>query len=126
MQLRYFLNAVLLSSMLMILISAKTYFVMPSSSTPCPYEPCFTLSEYATKPSNYFVSNTILLLLPGNHCLNLELSIETVTHLSVESTTTTTSDTLVTITCNQSAKFTFQNIDVVDMKGLYSTLWVCE
>ena len=102
----------------MILISAKTYFVTPSSSTPCPYEPCFTLSEYATKPSNYFLSNTILLLLPGNHCLNLELYIEKVTHLSVESTTTTTSDTLVTITCNQSAKFTFQSIDVVDMKGL--------
>ena len=100
---------------LLVLTSAETYYVTPSSSIPCPGEGvlCFTLSQYATKPSNYFASNTTLILLPGNHSLHLQLSIRDITFLFIE---TTHSD--ISITCRQSARFTFETINVVSMRGL--------
>ena len=100
---------------LLVLTSAETYYITPSSSIPCPGEgvPCFTLSQYATKPSNYFASNTTLILLPGNHSLHLQLSIRNITFLFIE---TTHSD--ISITCRQSARFTFETINVVSMRGL--------
>ena len=66
--------------------SAETYYVNPSSSnTTCPEEgvPCYTLSQYASKPNDYFASNTSLILLPGNHSLDSELRINNITFLSV-------------------------------------------
>ena len=103
---------------LLVLTSAETYYVTPSSSIPCPGEgvPCFTLSQYATKPSDYFASNTTLILLPGNHSLDLQLSIRSISFLSVDSNTT--SHSVTSITCNQSARFTFESINVVSMRGL--------
>ena len=100
---------------LLVLTTAETYYITPSSSTPRPGEgvPCFTLSQYATKPSNYFASNTTLILLPGNHSLDSKLSIRNITSLFIE---TTHSDT--SITCNQSARLTFETINVVSMRGL--------
>ena len=98
--------------------SADTYYVTPSGNIPCPEEgmPCFTLSQYAIKPSNFFASNITLFVLPGNHILDSEFLIRNTTFLSVVSNTTSHSDTL--ITCYHSAKLTFENIDVVNMKGL--------
>ena len=100
---------------MVVLTFAETYYVTPSSNTPCPEDdvPCFTLSQYATKPSNFFASNTTLILLPENHSLDLEFSIWNITFLSVE---TSHSDT--SITCNQSARLTFENITVVSIRGL--------
>ena len=102
----------------LVVVSAKVYYVTPSSNTTCPEEgmPCFTLSQYATKPSNYFASTTTLILLPGNHILDLELSIGNIQLLIVASNTISNSDT--SITCHQSAKFTFQTINVVSMRGI--------
>ena len=101
--------------LLLVLTTAETYYVTPSSSIPCPEEgvPCFTLSQYATKPSDYFASNTTLILSPGNHSLDSKLSIRNITFLFIE---TSHSDT--SITCNQSARFTFETINVVSMRGL--------
>ena len=103
---------------LLVVASAETYYITPSSHTPCLEEgvPCFTLSQYATKPSTYFASSTTLILLPGNHILDLELSIGIITFLSVKSSTIFHSDTL--ITCHRSAKFTFEAINVVGISGL--------
>ena len=101
---------------LLVLTTAETYYITPSSSIPCPEEgvPCFTLSQYATKPSDYFASNTTLILSPGNHSLGSELSIRSISFLSVDSNTT--SHSVTSITCNQSARFTFESINVVSMR----------
>ena len=100
---------------LLVLTTAETYYITPSSSIPCPGEgvPCYTLSQYATKSSNYFAFNTTLILLPGNHSLDLQLSIRNITFVFIE---TTHSD--ISITCRQSARFTFETINVVSMRGL--------
>ena len=104
--------------LLLVLTTAETYYITPSSSIPCPEEgvPCFTLSQYATKPSDYFASNATLILSPGNHSLDSKLSIRSISSLSVDSNTT--SHSFTSITCNQSARFTFESINVVSMRGL--------
>ena len=108
--------------LLLVNTSAETYYVKPSTNTPCPEEdvPCFTLSQYANKSltSSYFASNTTLIILPGNHSLDLELSICNNTFLSVVLNTVSLSDQGTSITCHQTARFTIENVDVVEIKGL--------
>ena len=100
--------------------SAETYYVNPSSSnTTCPEEgvPCYTLSQYASKPNDYFASNTSLILLPGNHSLDSELRINNITFLSVSvANETSPSDTMVT--CSPAGKFWFGSVEDVRVRDL--------
>ena len=52
----------------------NTYYVTPTPATPCPGEPCHTLSQYAEDHFNNFSSNTALVFLPGDHTLNHTIS----------------------------------------------------
>ena len=98
------------------LSSAETYYVTPAVHIPCPEEalPCFTLSEYATKPNNYFASNSTIILLPGDHSLGSKLMIKSIRYLGIQESSH--SDT--SITCSQSGTFTVEDIDVVYVRGL--------
>ena len=63
----------LLISMLTILPSCSTqtiYYVTPTPDTPCPGEPCHTLSQYTELYFKNPSSNTTLVFLPGDHTLN--------------------------------------------------------
>ena len=116
----------LLSSLISVM--AETYYVTPNSTTPCPQggEPCLTISQYATKPSNYFASNVSLILLPGNHSLEVDLRIRKLTNLklSVQTTSNTSlMESLLTLTdvnvrCNPPASFAFQEIVQIEMNGI--------
>ena len=68
-------------SQLLIIISVvplcfteTTYYVTPSPDTPCPREPCHTLSQYADQYFQNFSSNATLVFLPGDHILNDTIS----------------------------------------------------
>ena len=52
----------------------NTYYVTPTPDTPCPGEPCHTLSQYAEHDFNNISSNTTLMFLPGDHTLNHTIS----------------------------------------------------
>ena len=52
-------------------VTAEQFYVVPSSSTSCPMEPCYTLTEVVLKPSQYFASNTVVTFLPGYHQTNI-------------------------------------------------------
>ena len=52
-------------------VTAEQFYVVPSSSTNCPMEPCYTLTEVVLKPSQYFASNTVVTFLPGYHRTNI-------------------------------------------------------
>ena len=52
-------------------VTAEQFYVVPSSSTSCPMEPCYTLTEVVLKPSQYFASNTVVTFLPGHHRTNI-------------------------------------------------------
>ena len=107
--------------------SAKTYYVTPTPSTPCPDKgvPCFTLSQYAaasktaTKQENFFSFNATLILLNGIHSLDSELSISTGAFLNIIAKKgDSLSDSDTAIDCGHSAMLTIRNVDVVRITGL--------
>jgi len=51
--------------------TAEQLYVISSSSTSCPREPCHTLTDMVQNPSQYFASNTVITLLPGDHQTNI-------------------------------------------------------
>ena len=53
----------------------NTYFIKPTADTPCPGEPCHTLSQYGEESFQNSSSNTTLLFLPGDHTLNFTISV---------------------------------------------------
>ena len=52
----------------------NTYYITPTPETPCPRDPCHTLSQYAEQDFKNFSSNTTLVFLPGDHTLNHTIS----------------------------------------------------
>ena len=52
----------------------NTYYGTPTPDTPCPGEPCHTLSQYAEHDFKNFSSNTTLVFLPGDHTLDHTIS----------------------------------------------------
>jgi len=60
-----------------------TYYLKPTSDTQCPAHPCLTLSEYAQQPYPYGTSNTTLLLLPGDHTLTVNFTVENITDFEI-------------------------------------------
>ena len=75
-----------------------------------------TLSQYATKPSNYFESNTTLILLPGNHILDTIMTFSRLYHVEILGNTTV--DHYTTVSCTNGSWFDFHNINSVSIGGL--------
>ena len=60
----------------------ETYYITPTTNTPCYGEPCHTLSQYVDQYFKNFSSNATLVFLPGNHTLNHTISIGTSSNLN--------------------------------------------
>jgi len=56
-----------------VLSSHTTHCIKPTPDTPCPADPCLTLSQYAEQPHHYLTSNTTLLTPPWGPCPQCEL-----------------------------------------------------
>ena len=52
--------------------STSEFSILPSTNTPCPMRPCYTLSQVMDNPSNYFTSNTTVVFPQGYHEVNTE------------------------------------------------------
>ena len=66
--------------------SENVYCVTPTatSCSSCPYNThCATLSEYAQKAELYFTSNTIIVFLPGEHALDVNITVANITRLTM-------------------------------------------
>ena len=92
-----------------------TLHVRPASTnTSCPTQPCQTLSEYAQDPGQYFNdSNLTLQFLPGNHTLDINLTITNIHKLEIHGALLPTR-----VVCNYHVGFTFSNIYRVSIDGL--------
>ena len=96
-----------------------THYIVPTHSTPCPADPCFTLSEYAQQlPHNLtWNSNTTLLLLPGDrytyHNLSVNFTVENVSSFKMLPHSHATR-----IECQGLVGFSFRNISHMTMSGL--------
>ena len=65
----------------------NVYCVTPNatSCSSCPHNStnCTTLSEYAQEAELYFTSNTTMVFLPGNHTLNVNITVANVSRLTM-------------------------------------------
>ena len=118
-------------------VLGKLYYVIPTPNTTCPEEGllCFTLTQYASKPNDFFAPNITFSFLPGNHTLDLELRIQNITTLkltpaendtvlssvNLKSTFITGTFATVTVSCNQSERFNFERIEQIQMSGIAFT-----
>ena len=88
----------------------STYYVTPTLDTPCPGEPCHTLSEYVAQVGQYFTSNTTFVFLSGNHTLEKSVSIDEQTSLSLTGDPSSSAQVTSRIVCSQPASINFCNI----------------
>ena len=79
--------AALLINTLSYCSAENVYCVTPTatSCSSCPPNPthCSTLSEYAEEAKLYFTPNTTTVFLPGDHALDLNITVANVTRLTM-------------------------------------------
>ena len=82
--------AAMLLSALSCCSAENVYFVTPTQPTDtscstCPHNSthCATLSEYAKQTNSYFTSNTTMVFLPGNHILDMNITVANISRLSM-------------------------------------------
>ena len=108
------------------LVLMVTLVVGPSSGTMLTVTPsstnmtclnkstCLTLSEYAKNHLEYFShSNITLQFLPGNHTLDVDLTITSIQTQYLEILGNTTSPTPSTVICSRKVGFAFRDISDV-------------
>ena len=99
-----------------------THYVKPTANTPCPANPCLTLSEYAQQTHHWLTSNTTLLFLPGEHVLSVNFTVENVSDFEIYAQQTSSADGDTAsgsrIVCQGLVGFTFRHISHVTVHGL--------
>ena len=105
---------------LLVLSSHTTHYVKPTPDTPCPADPCLTLSQYAQQAHHFFTSKTTLLLLPGDHVLSVNFTVENVSNFEVHPAQlfSHAENQAVKIVCQGLVGFTFHNVSHVTLHGL--------
>ena len=96
---------------------AKQFYVIPSSSTRCPSDPCYSLADVVQNPSQYFVSNTAIKFLPGHHRTNitkdLSVLVKDVKNISMIGYDHTNKSSKSMILCTGSMGFAFINVTML-------------
>ena len=112
--------ALLLLLFLPLCSAQSTYYVTPTPDTPCPGEPCRTLSEYVEGLDQYLASNTEFVFISGNHLLNNLIVAENVYNLTFTGDLSALPQITSSITCSRSpaAYFVFQNVSELHISGL--------
>ena len=100
------------------LTHGETLHVRPTSSnTSCSTLPCHTLSEYARDLEYYFnESNLALQFLPGDHSLDVQLTISSIQKLEIFSNSSAGVSTR--LVCSSKIGFIFRDISKVRINGL--------
>ena len=95
------------------LAQSTTYYIKPNQTDRCPRnkQPCQTLSEFAAKNSNG--NNKTLIVLPGDHGLDTNLSFSGLSNLVI-----TSENDDVTVRCDLTSRFSFESIEEVSLKDM--------
>jgi len=108
--------------------TAEQFYVIPSNTTSCPKDPCYTLSDLVQKPSQYFASNTVIKFLPAHHQTNsgrnLTVLIKDVKNISLIGSDHIGSDFMSVIQCTGTLGFAFINVTTLKIEKL--TLLFCQ
>ena len=96
--------------------TATTLYVTPSLHTACPSTPCHLLSQYIENATEYFLSHTNMVFLPGKHTFNVIANISSVTSFSMFGGFANTS----TIVCSglRCGGFSFDNVTSLNVTQL--------
>ena len=100
----------------------NVYCVSPTatSCSSCPHNThCATLSEYAQEAELYFMSNTTMVFLPGDHVLDRNIAVANVARLTMHAMSS--SGNIATVVRNGSVGFSFTNM--VDF-NIYSLAFI--
>ena len=105
--------------------TAEQFYVIPSNSTSCPRDPCYTLTEVVLNSSQYFASNTVIIFLAGNHQTNItrdhSVLIKDVWNISMIGYDHTNTDSKSVIQCTGSLGFTFIKVTTLKIARLSFT-----
>ena len=96
--------------------SSEMYHISPTEAAPCPTANCITLSQFVDTKSavnNQQDSNVTLLFESGKHSFTSDFLIESITEFSMLSNSSST-----TISCEQSARWSFFFLFDVQISGL--------
>ena len=98
----------------------NTYYVKPTNDTLCPGEPCLTLSQYIQESGKYFISNTTMLFLPGEHQLDSTLLVENVSSFALQGDTSSLPElTSKIVGINRMGNFRFSRVQHLDIRALH-------
>ena len=116
-----FLLALLYSTLSANLVNCETYIIATSQST-CPIESqlqCFTLSQFAANYSHLVRVKTALQILPGNHSLEVFLTVKNIIFFSISPSSGDFSSLVKpVITCDLSMEIQFDSIVHVLIEGI--------
>ena len=99
----------------------NTYYVTTTADTPCPGEPCHTLSEYVEQVGQYFISNTTFIFLPGQHVLDNSVSVGNVSNLTLLGDSSSLPQVTSKIICSQPASVILYQVSELYINGLAFT-----
>ena len=105
------LVAVLLINILFYCSAENVYCVTPTatSCSSCPKNiHCATISEYAQEAELYFTSNATMVFLPGDHVLDMNITVANISRLTM--CRESSSDNIATVVRNGSVGFSFTNM----------------
>ena len=86
-------------------ISCEEYHIVSSPSDPCSVESCYTLLQFVSNEISLVKSNNTLLLLPGNHNLELVFMVSSVDYFAMVALSQQ-----VSIVCDEDANFQFADV----------------
>ena len=117
-------SKVLLAALLINILShcsaENVFCVRPNTTTcsSCPrnYTDCATLSKYAQEEELYFISNTTMVFLPGNHILDTNITVVNIDGLTLRGESASSNN--ATIICNQSVGLSFTSMTNFKMYAL--------
>ena len=105
--------------------SAENVYCVTSTTTSCSSCPhnthCATLSEYAQEAELYFTSDTTMVFLPGDHVLDINITVTNVTRLTMHGEFSSRNP--ATIVCSGSVGLSFTSM--VDLKIDYLAFTLC-
>ena len=97
----------------------NTYYVTPTADTPCPGEPCFSLSEYITGQTyQIFTSDLTFVFLPGNHTIEINVPIVELASLSLLGDSSSLPELTSIVICTQPISFTFSRLSELSISNI--------
>ena len=112
--------ALLLLLFLPLCSAQSTYYVTPTPDTPCPREPCYSLSEYLTGQVVPFHSAELtFIFLSGDHILEFSFPVPArLTNLNFIGDFASFPEVTSMIICSQPIGFTFPQLNRFNMSGI--------